>query len=77
MRPVNQGEKSTYRFELYSPDIIKTTDRLIIWFPDTFDNSLTTLTSDIDCWGEPNEFVGGTLNCKLEEFRKLVITGHK
>ena len=63
LSPTNQGEPATYRFSLYAPVEIWSTDRIIIWFPDSFDPSLTTTEDAIECWGEPNEFVGGLLNC--------------
>lgn len=41
MIPSNAGEVSTYKILLNFPRDLKTTDRLIIWFPDDYDDTLT------------------------------------
>lgn len=72
--PKNEGEDSTFRFRLIVPSVIKSTSKIIIWFPTEFDPSLT-ITDTNQCWADPSEFVGTLISCAVGAFRRVEVSG--
>lgn len=72
--PKNEGLAATYIFSIQSSLEILTGYKIVVWFPDDFDDSLT-LTESIECWAEPQEVLGNKVSCVLSSFKKVIITG--
>ncbi|CAG9323731.1 unnamed protein product [Blepharisma stoltei] len=72
--PKNQGVSATYKFIINLPVKIDETVKVVVWFPNEFDEALTGSQS-ISCWGDPIQLVGYQISCQLLSNRKLIISG--